>query len=55
MTAWICVLGTAEGAILALIMERGNTTVWAIEWNTTLIATLYSVSLPELRQDGWVT
>lgn len=42
LTAWICILGTAEGAIVALIMERGKTAVWAIKWDTTLLATLYS-------------
>ncbi|KAI3738401.1 hypothetical protein L2E82_28431 [Cichorium intybus] len=42
LTAWICLLGTAEGAIVALVMERGNTAVWAIKWDTTLLATLYS-------------
>ncbi|KAI7753219.1 hypothetical protein M8C21_016041 [Ambrosia artemisiifolia] len=41
MTAWICLLATVEGAILALVMERGNPEVWAIKWNTTLLATLY--------------
>ncbi|KVH99961.1 WAT1-related protein At2g37460-like [Cynara cardunculus var. scolymus] len=42
LTAWICLLGTAEGAIVAMIMERGKTAVWAIKWDTTLLATLYS-------------
>ncbi|CAI9268143.1 unnamed protein product [Lactuca saligna] len=42
LTAWICLLGTVEGAIVALVMERGNTAVWAIQWDTTLLATLYS-------------
>ncbi|KAJ0594480.1 putative EamA domain-containing protein [Helianthus annuus] len=41
MTAWICLLATIEGTIAALIMERGNPAVWAIKWNTTLLATLY--------------
>ncbi|KAJ0735857.1 putative EamA domain-containing protein [Helianthus annuus] len=41
MTAWICLLATIEGAIATLIMERGNPAVWAIKWNTTLLATLY--------------
>ncbi|KAF5783941.1 putative EamA domain-containing protein [Helianthus annuus] len=41
MTAWICLLATIEGGIVALIMERGNPEVWAIKWNTTLLATLY--------------
>lgn len=42
LTAWICLLGTAEGALVALVMERGKTAVWAIKWDTTLLATLYS-------------
>ncbi|PWA93998.1 Drug/metabolite transporter [Artemisia annua] len=42
LTAWIYLLGTVEGAIVALVMERGNTAVWAIKWDTTLVATLYS-------------
>ncbi|KAL8204885.1 hypothetical protein R6Q57_010509 [Mikania cordata] len=42
LTAWICLLGTIEGAIVALVMERGNSAVWAIKWDTTLLATLYS-------------
>ncbi|KAK9068498.1 hypothetical protein SSX86_012612 [Deinandra increscens subsp. villosa] len=41
LTAWICLLGTIEGAIVALVMERGNTEIWAIKWNTTLLATVY--------------
>ncbi|KAK9058761.1 hypothetical protein SSX86_023604 [Deinandra increscens subsp. villosa] len=42
LTAWICFLGTIEGAIVALVMERGKAAVWAIKWDTTLLATLYS-------------
>ncbi|PWA47792.1 Drug/metabolite transporter [Artemisia annua] len=42
LTAWICLLGTVEGAIVALVMKRGNTAVWAIKWDMTLLATLYS-------------
>ncbi|KAD5803164.1 hypothetical protein E3N88_14524 [Mikania micrantha] len=42
LTAWICLLGTIEGGIVALVMERGNSAVWAIKWDTTLLATLYS-------------
>ncbi|GJU34148.1 WAT1-related protein [Tanacetum coccineum] len=41
LTAWICLLGTAEGALVALVMERGNKAAWAIKWDTTLLATLY--------------
>ncbi|KAL3536365.1 hypothetical protein ACH5RR_004826 [Cinchona calisaya] len=42
LTAWICLLGTAEGAILALIMERGKAAVWSINWDTKFLAALYS-------------
>ncbi|KAJ8899679.1 hypothetical protein K2173_019376 [Erythroxylum novogranatense] len=42
LTAWICLFGTIEGAIVALIMERGNATVWALHWDTKLLAAVYS-------------
>ncbi|KAJ0793778.1 hypothetical protein HanOQP8_Chr01g0033051 [Helianthus annuus] len=45
LTAWICFLGTIEGAIVALVMERGKAAVWAVKWDTTLLATLYSVKI----------
>ncbi|KAJ0714611.1 putative EamA domain-containing protein [Helianthus annuus] len=42
LTVWICLMGTIEGALVALIMERGNTAVWALKWNTSLVAVLYT-------------
>ncbi|KVH90585.1 Drug/metabolite transporter, partial [Cynara cardunculus var. scolymus] len=42
LTAWICLLGSVEGVIVALIMEGGKATVWAINWDMSLVATLYS-------------
>ncbi|CAH9114042.1 unnamed protein product [Cuscuta europaea] len=43
LTAWICLLGTGEAAILALVMERGNpAAVWSINWDTKFLAALYS-------------
>ncbi|XP_023545074.1 WAT1-related protein At2g37460-like [Cucurbita pepo subsp. pepo] len=42
LTAWICLLGTAEGTVLALVMERGNAAVWSIGWGTQLLAAVYS-------------
>lgn len=42
LTAWICLLGTAEGAIVALVMERGNVAVWSLKWDTKFLAALYS-------------
>ncbi|XP_030542564.1 WAT1-related protein At2g37460-like [Rhodamnia argentea] len=42
LTAWVCFLGTAEGAVVALVMERGNVAVWSIRWDTNLLAAVYS-------------
>ncbi|KAL6534253.1 hypothetical protein OROHE_013178 [Orobanche hederae] len=42
LTAWICLLGTAEGAALALVMEKGNTAAWSIKWDTKFLAAVYS-------------
>ncbi|XP_021289378.1 WAT1-related protein At2g37460 [Herrania umbratica] len=42
LTAWICLLGTLEGTIAALIMEGGNATIWAIKWDTKLLTAAYS-------------
>ncbi|KAI9154625.1 hypothetical protein LWI28_029034 [Acer negundo] len=42
LTAWICLFGTVEGSVLALIMERGNPSAWFIHWDTKLMAVVYS-------------
>lgn len=42
LTAWICLFGTIEGSIAALIMERGNYAVWSLSWDTKLAAAVYS-------------
>ncbi|XP_057524365.1 WAT1-related protein At2g37460-like [Amaranthus tricolor] len=42
MTAWICVMGTLENAVVALIMEKGRSSVWAIGWDANLLAAVYS-------------
>ncbi|XP_044500904.1 WAT1-related protein At2g37460-like [Mangifera indica] len=42
LTSWICFLGTVEGCIVALVMERGKSSIWAIHWDTKLMAALYS-------------
>ncbi|KAI4364137.1 hypothetical protein MLD38_020268 [Melastoma candidum] len=42
LTAWICLLGTLEGASVALVMERGNTSAWSIHWDSRLLAAVYS-------------
>ncbi|KAL9267381.1 WAT1-related protein [Drosera capensis] len=42
LTVWICLMGTLEGSALAFVMERGNSSVWAIKWDTRLLAAVYS-------------
>lgn len=42
LTAWICLLGTTEGAIVAMVMERGKPAVWAINWDSKFLAAVYS-------------
>ena len=43
LTAWICLMGTIEGAVVALVIEKGNPGAWAIGWDTKLITATYSV------------
>ncbi|KAK7267537.1 hypothetical protein RIF29_20213 [Crotalaria pallida] len=42
LTAWICLLGAAEGAAVAMIMERGNPSVWFVKLDLKLVAIIYS-------------
>ncbi|KAK7267539.1 hypothetical protein RIF29_20215 [Crotalaria pallida] len=42
LTAWICLLGVVEGAAVALIMERGNLSVWCTTWDIKLLAVAYN-------------
>ncbi|XP_022887312.1 WAT1-related protein At2g37450-like [Olea europaea var. sylvestris] len=42
LTAWICLFGTAGGAMVALVMEKGKAAVWSINWDTKFLA-VYSV------------
>ncbi|CAM8927344.1 unnamed protein product [Rhodiola kirilowii] len=42
LTAWICFMGTAEGALLALVMERGHRAAWAIHLDAKLLAAVYT-------------
>jgi drug/metabolite transporter (DMT)-like permease len=41
LTAWICLMGALEGAVVTLVMER-DTSVWAIGWDSRLLAAAYS-------------
>ncbi|XP_039055579.1 WAT1-related protein At2g37460-like isoform X2 [Hibiscus syriacus] len=42
LTVWICLVGTLEGTIAALIMEKGDAAIWAIKWDTRLLTAAYS-------------
>ncbi|KAK8665942.1 hypothetical protein V6N13_006097 [Hibiscus sabdariffa] len=42
LTAWICLMGTLEGTVAALIMEKGNAAIWALKWDTKLLTAAYS-------------
>ncbi|XP_039016392.1 WAT1-related protein At2g39510-like [Hibiscus syriacus] len=42
LTTLICFMGAIEGAIVALVMERGNAAAWAIHWDSKLLAAVYS-------------
>ncbi|CAJ1896983.1 unnamed protein product [Sphenostylis stenocarpa] len=42
LTAWICLLGSVEGGIVALVMERNNFSAWSLKWDTKLLAAVYS-------------
>ncbi|OMO58901.1 Drug/metabolite transporter [Corchorus capsularis] len=41
LTALICTMGAVEGAILALAVERNDTSVWQIHLDSKLVAVLY--------------
>lgn len=42
LSAWICLMGTIEGAAVALIMERGNPSVWSIKLDMRLLSAVYT-------------
>ncbi|KAJ9175677.1 hypothetical protein P3X46_014210 [Hevea brasiliensis] len=41
LTVLICLVGTIEGSIFALIMERGNPSAWSIHFDSRLLAAVY--------------
>ncbi|KAK9123528.1 hypothetical protein Sjap_013130 [Stephania japonica] len=42
LTAWICLMGTLEGAVVALAIEWRSTSAWSLNWDMKLFAALYS-------------
>ncbi|KAL1806066.1 hypothetical protein ACET3Z_029134 [Daucus carota] len=41
LTALICMMGTIQGIILTIVVEKENTAIWAIHWDTKFQAALY--------------
>ncbi|XVE52714.1 hypothetical protein DITRI_Ditri02bG0145400 [Diplodiscus trichospermus] len=42
LTTLICFVGAIEGAVVALVMEKGNASAWSIHWDSKLFAAVYS-------------
>lgn len=43
LTALVCMMGTLEGSILALVVEKTNASIWSINWDIKLFAAIYGV------------
>ncbi|KAG8374938.1 hypothetical protein BUALT_Bualt10G0047600 [Buddleja alternifolia] len=41
LTTLICTFGSLQGTVLTFMIERGNTSIWAIGWNAKLLAYVY--------------
>ncbi|XP_023749821.1 WAT1-related protein At2g39510 isoform X1 [Lactuca sativa] len=42
LTALVCMMGTLEGSILTLVVEKANTSIWSINWDIKLFAAIYN-------------
>ncbi|CAJ1968362.1 unnamed protein product [Sphenostylis stenocarpa] len=42
LSAWICLMGTIEGAAVAMIMERGKPSVWSLKFDIRLLCAVYT-------------
>ncbi|KAK3028827.1 hypothetical protein RJ639_038654 [Escallonia herrerae] len=42
LAALICMMGAPQGTVLTLLVEKGNTAIWSIHWDTKLLAAAYS-------------
>ncbi|KAL5800055.1 hypothetical protein ACOSQ3_033150 [Xanthoceras sorbifolium] len=42
LTALICLMGAMEGTVVALVMEHGNPSVWALHFDFSVLAAVYS-------------
>ncbi|CAN0892577.1 WAT1-related protein At4g08300 [Linum grandiflorum] len=42
LTAWICLMGTIEGSVVAFAVERGDLSIWKIGFDSRLLAAAYT-------------
>ncbi|KAI3731082.1 hypothetical protein L1987_62265 [Smallanthus sonchifolius] len=42
LTALVCMIGSLEGSVLAVVVERANASIWSINWDIKLFAAIYS-------------
>lgn len=42
LTCLICSAGALQGTVLTLVAERGNTSIWAIHWDSKFLSYVYS-------------
>ncbi|CAB4301114.1 unnamed protein product [Prunus armeniaca] len=42
LAAWICLMGTVQGTVVALGFEWDNPAAWSIHWDSKLLAAVYS-------------
>ncbi|XP_015162560.1 WAT1-related protein At2g39510-like [Solanum tuberosum] len=42
LTCLICWAGALQGTVLTLVVEKGNTSIWAIQWDTTFLSYVYT-------------
>ncbi|KAK3028828.1 hypothetical protein RJ639_038655 [Escallonia herrerae] len=41
LVSLICMMGAVQGTIVTLLVEKGNTAIWTIRWDTKLLAAVY--------------
>ncbi|XP_057504198.1 WAT1-related protein At2g39510-like [Actinidia eriantha] len=41
LTTLICMMGSLQGTILTFVVEKGNTAIWSLTWDTKLLAAIY--------------
>ncbi|KAI3817741.1 hypothetical protein L1987_11539 [Smallanthus sonchifolius] len=42
LTALVCMFGSLEGSVVAVVAERANASIWSINWDIKLFAAIYS-------------